>query len=54
MVWDMGKAPGILRFFNALAGEGIIKKGKFHYVLDNAEAKVIIPFCVCEDWSLWI
>jgi len=46
MAWDMGKAPNISRFFDAFAGECIIKKGEFQYVLDNTEAKVIIPFCV--------
>ena len=52
MAWDMGKAPNISRFFNALAGEGTIKKGEFQYVMDNTKAKVIVPFCVCEGWSL--
>jgi hypothetical protein len=51
MVRDIRIAPDISRFLDVLTGKRIIKKSVFQNVLDDAEAKVIIPLCICKDWS---
>jgi hypothetical protein len=52
MIGDMGIEPDISGLFDTRTGKSIVKNSIFQYVLDNAEAKVIIPLGVCEDRSL--